>query len=287
MPQDFNERLYEYRAETCRTRPGFHLTTQQGAVEFVNERGFVTFWPVQGLPVVSLWSAVAGDRPVPDDHDDPAHITWGWKDDLISKKVWYYGRVLARRNAMISLECLPFFYALSPNYGDYENDYLEEYERGEMTAEAKSIYEALLKDGPLDTLLLRKAARMTSTASESRFKRALDDLQEEFKVLPTGISPSGAWHYAFIYDITPRYYPELVEQTRWISESSARKTLLQKYLLSMGAVSFANISRLFRWKKDEIQTTIAQLAQTEFLISNFTFPNTNISGVVLKDLALF
>ena len=57
----------------------------------------------------SLWVAVAGDRPVPDEHDDPGHVTWGWKDGLLGKRRWYYGRVLRKRNTFISLDiCLTF-----------------------------------------------------------------------------------------------------------------------------------------------------------------------------------
>jgi len=87
MVQDFNKRLSEYRSVTCRTKPGLRITSEQQAVDFVEERGFVTFWPVQGLPTASLWSAVAGDRIVPDDHDDPAHITWEWNARHIRRPV--------------------------------------------------------------------------------------------------------------------------------------------------------------------------------------------------------
>ena len=45
----------------------------------------------------SLWTAVAGDRPVADAHDDPGHITWGWKDRSLDKKIWYYGKILRRK----------------------------------------------------------------------------------------------------------------------------------------------------------------------------------------------
>ena len=56
------------------------------AATFVNERGFIFFWPIKGITFPSLWIAVAGDRKVADAHDDPGHITWGWKDDALGKK---------------------------------------------------------------------------------------------------------------------------------------------------------------------------------------------------------
>jgi len=62
----------------------FHLTSAtrlsnpEQARQFVNERGFVYFWPIKGILLPTLWAATAGDRPVPNEHDDPGMVTWGW-----------------------------------------------------------------------------------------------------------------------------------------------------------------------------------------------------------------
>jgi len=62
---------------------------KEEAIRYVNERGFIYFWPINGILLPSLWEAVSGDRPVPNEHDDPGHVTWGWKDSLLGKHVWY------------------------------------------------------------------------------------------------------------------------------------------------------------------------------------------------------
>ena len=169
-----------YRSKTFRTRPGMQLKSSQQAVDYVNERGFVFFWPVKGFAFPSLWGAVAGDRPVADEHDDPGHITWNWKDSLLDKKVWYYARVLKRKNTIISMEAIDYFYALSPNYGEPEEDFIDQYSRGLLPMEAKLIFDALVRKGPLDTISLRKEARLTGSSSTSPFNRALDILQQQF-----------------------------------------------------------------------------------------------------------
>ncbi len=92
-----------------------------------------------------------------------------------------------------------------------EEDHLVAYEEGRLTLAAKNIYDALFKEGALDSISLRKAARMTS-AKESEWNRALEDLQKDFKILPVGVAEVGAWKYAFIYQITARHYPDLPEQ---------------------------------------------------------------------------
>jgi hypothetical protein len=267
------DRIKAYRAETFYATPALRVTTLEGAVEFVNQRGFVFFWPIKDVVLPSLWVANAGDRPVPDEHDDPGHVTWGWKDSLLGKRRWYYGRILRKRNTIISLETAPYFYALTQNYGDYQEDYLIQYEQGRMTLEAKLVYEALLKEGPLDTITLRKSAHLTGPQSDSPFNKGLNDLMEDFKILPTGVSDAGAWHYAHVYDIVARHMPDLVEQARFIQESAARKKLVELYFTSTGAARINDLVKLFGWAPDDIEAAVRRMQQEGTIQGGFSFPS--------------
>lgn len=199
------------------------------------------------MELPNLWHAVAGDRPVPDDHDDPGHISWNWKDSLLDKRVWYYARVIRQRNTMISLDLIRYFYALSPNFGSPMDDMQDQYLRGELPLEAKLIFEALMVKGPLDTISLRKEAHLTSTSSNQPFQRALNLLQRDLKLLPTGITEAGSWHYAFRYDLTHRYFPDLPESAHGIDEFSARSKLISILLDSVGAATARQIASVFSW----------------------------------------
>ena len=263
--------LDKYRAKTFRLFPRLHLHFERDAIRFVNERGFIFFWPVKNVLLPSLWGAVAGDRPVPDNHDDPAHITWRWKDHLLGKKKWYYARILRKRNTIISLKILPYFYALSPNFGDPENDYLIQYEQGLLPMEAKSVFEALLREGPLNTLALKRAANLSSPVNESRFNRAMDILQADFRILPVGIAEAGTWKYAFIYDVVQRHFPELINHARLISQITARESLLKTYLITIGACSKNDLNYLFKWKANEIEHTIEILSNKKEIIQGKLF----------------
>jgi hypothetical protein len=253
------QHLNNYRAQTYQSLPHLKVKTVDEAVDFVNRRGFVFFWPIKNVLLPSLWVAASGDRPVPDNHDDPGHKTWDWKDRMLGKRRWYYGRILRRRNTIISLADAPFFYALSPNYGDPENDYLEQYEQGQMTNEARKVYEALLKEGPLDSINLRRASQLASANSSTRFNRALEDLQIEMKVLPIGVSDAGAWHYAFIYDIVTRHMPEIQDQARFIMDEEAYHRLAADFFRSVGAAPEDYLGRLFRWKPESCRATLERL----------------------------
>lgn len=259
------ERLREYRAQTFCLPPYGPLTTIDEAIEFVRKRGFVFFWPVQGIDLPSLWTAVAGERPVADAHDDPAHVTWGWKDETLGKRIWYYAKILRRKGTFLSLEFAPYFYALSENYGNPEEDYLLAYEEGRLKQAAKQVYEALLQEGPLDTLTLRKAARL-SNAKDSEFTRALEDLQADFKILPVGIAEAGAWKYAYRYDVTSRHWPNLPEQARVIGEAEARQKLVASYFASVGAAQPQAVGRLFSWPPELTQRTLHTLLRNHHLV---------------------
>lgn len=251
-----------HRFETFRLAARRKLKTPEDAVDFVNERGFVYFWPNKGVDLPSLWGAVAGDRPVADAHDDPGHVTWGWKDKLLASKRWYYGKLLRGRATMVSLAVLPYFYALSENYGD-ASDYLLQYEEGRLSQEAKSIVELLLEHGPAHTIHLRRETRMTAKESSTRFERALTELQVGLKILPVGVAEAGAWRYSFIYELVDRHFPELPEAARPIGRGAARGHLLDLYLQSVGAAKEAQMAALFRWKPVEVKHTLETLAASQ------------------------
>jgi hypothetical protein len=260
------------------------VKTPAEALDFVNERGFIFFWPVKGIHLPSLWTAVAGDRPVPDEHDDPGHITWGWKDNALGKRLWYYGKILHRKATFISLEIAPYFYALSENYGDIQEDHLLAYQEGRLTLAAKQVYETLLKEGLMNTIDLRRESHLTSKASDSEFNRALEDLMADFKILPVGTAEAGAWHYAYQYDLTARHFPDLPEQARKIGESQARQKLIELYLDSVGATQLRAVTKLFNWPPELAKRTLAHLVQSGLLVEGLSHPQITGDWFALPEL---
>jgi len=259
------EDILRQREYNYHRTPERRLCTVEEARAFVEEVGFCHFWPIKGVESPNLFHAIAGRvRPAPMEHDDPdISKCWGWKDHALDKKWWYYGKFLRRRATLISLAELAYFYALSENYGDLD-DYLQEYADGLMTAEAKAIYEALLEHGPLDTIRLRREARMSAQSAKSRFDRALVELQVGLKVLPVGVAEAGAWRYAFVYELLPRWFPDVPEQARAIKRSKARRVLVERYLDNVVAADRKMIGKVFhvlKWTPAELDRTIDMLLQ--------------------------
>ena len=253
-------KLKRLRDERYRRKPSLRLKTPDDAVRFVHEMGFCFFWPIQGVEMPSLWAAVAGDRPVADEHDDPGHITWRWKDEALDKRRWYYGKLLRGKATLVSLDTLPCFYALSENIGG-PDDYLEEYRAGRLSAEAKTLYEVIRDGGAMDTVRLRREARMAAESSKARFEKALTDLQKGLKILPVGVAEAGAWRYAFVYDLVDRWLPNVPEAARHITRGAARAELARRYVENVVAIAPGTIARLFGWRKDELEAAIAGLIE--------------------------
>ncbi|MBI5824171.1 MAG: winged helix DNA-binding domain-containing protein [Chloroflexi bacterium] len=264
MTQIDLKKLHTLHSRTFNLPPAKRLSSPAQALTFVNARGFVYFWPIKGIDLPSLWTAVAGDRPVADKHDDPGHITWGWKDGALDKKIWYYGKILRGKATMISLETAPYFYALSENYGSPEEDYLIAYHEGRLTQASKQVYETLLDNGALNTLDLRKMAKL-SNAKDSEFNKALEQLQRDFKILPVGVAQAGAWKYSHIYEIVTRHYPDLSEQARAIKESQARAKLLELYFNMVGAAQLRDVNKLFGWGNDAVKKAVGKLIESGML----------------------
>jgi len=265
-------RLIErYRESTFRFDPRRRLRSEDEAIRFVKERGLIFFWPITGFEFPSLWGSVAGNRPVPDQHDDPAHVTWRWKDNLLGKGIWYYAKVLRQKSTIISLDLLPSFYALSPNFGEPDQDYLLAYQDGTLSLEEKLVYEAILEHGPLDSIMLRTQSRLSSKENTSRFNRALNLLMRDFRILPVGVAEAGTWNYAFVYDAVHRHFPELVQNARLIGESSARSNILRAYFLSVGAEQTSTLKKLLQWPVSLIEKSLDSLIQSDFVVNQVKF----------------
>ncbi len=283
MPTINLRKLQALRKRTFHLPPNKRIKNPNEALDFVNERGFIFFWPISGILLPTLWVAAAGDRPVPNEHDDPGMVTWSWKDAALGKKIWYYGKILRRKATFISMETAPYFYALSQNYGSPEEDYLLAYREGRLTQSARQVYEALLEKGTMDTITLRKEARLLNE-KDSAFNRALEDLQMDFKILPMGIAEAGAWKYAFRYDITAHYLPELPEKARLIGEAEARQKLAHLYLDSVGAATARDIAKLFGWPLELVNRTVTRLEQNGIVSAGVGHPQANGEWVAVPEV---
>jgi len=258
------EKILQYRSQTYRFHPTLRLHSKETALKFVKERGFIFFRPIKGIDLPSLWCATAGNRPVPNNHDDPGHITWQWKDDFLGKRKWFYAKVLRRKSTIISLKVLPYFFALNHRVHETLDDILYLYKRGKISIEEKEIFKLICLEGSQDSISIKYKLEIMQNGSVSRTNRTLELLQRDFRIMPSGISDNGRWNYSFIYSLVENVYPKLIQQSKQIKKDFARVELLRAFFRSNGVGSLKEIKKLFQWEDSAIQNTInAMIAMNE------------------------
>ena len=256
------EQINDLRDITYHRTPELRATSEDQALAFINEVGFCFLFGDQAVEIPTLWAAVCGSRrPSPNDHfDGDVGRTWDWKDSLPTRGLIHYGKLLRNKPTLVSLERLPYFYALSPNYGELD-DYLQQYEDGKLSIEAKSVYEALLNEGAMATTRLRQLANLAGSGQNARrFDRAVAELQIEMKIAKVGVADTNRWGYAYVYDLFVRRYPQVSEQARQISTDEAMGALLCRYLRNVIAQPTSSVQRLFRWEAWEWNALLNRLA---------------------------
>jgi hypothetical protein len=262
------EQVENWRDVRYHRRPHLRLRSSQQALQFINEVGFCSLFPVWHEEMPSLWEAVCGEaRPLSIHHDDvELGHTWNWKDELPSRGLVFYGKLVHKKPTLVSLDLLPHFYALSENYGDIE-DYLLEYQDGKLSEEAKRVYEALLQHGALPTSHLRRRAGLDGKSNAPRFDRAICELQLGLKIVKTGISDANAWGYCYVYDVLLRHWPDLARRAGAIPSQEGMRVLLLTYLRNVGVTTPADVARLMGWDLPRLTTLCDQSAAQDDLLS--------------------
>ena len=256
------EALREARAIRYRQRPHLRLHNENEALEFLNDVGLCLLFSAKDMEMPTLWGAICGDdRPLPGTHRDRnLGLAWDWKDRLpIAGKV-LYGKFLRKKPVFVSLELAPYFYALSPNYGNLAEDYVQDYEDGRLSVEAKQTYEVLLEQGALPTSRLRREAGLAGKGNVGRFDRALAELQMDFSIAKVSISDANRWGYCYVYDLLPRHFAQIVEASRPIGGSEARETILIHYLRTVVVSTPQQVARLFDWQPGDVERAVTRLA---------------------------
>ena len=247
------------------------LRRERDALAFINEVGFCFLFSSEGSEMPTLYEAILGDdSPWTAQHDYETGLAWRWKDDLPVAKKCFYGKLLRGKPVLVSLAMFPYFYAISGNYGDLDQ-YLEEYQDGKISLQAKQIYEALLYHGAMPTSDLRRRANLAGRENARAFERGLVELQVGLKITKTAISDANRWHYCYVYDLLPRWLPDQVQKGLAMKSREGYPPILRQYLNNVLVATPASIVRLFGWSEETVQRSIASLVDTGDICAGVTF----------------
>ena len=248
-PKKFNEhKPFEHRK----------LTTSAEAARFIRSAGFCMLFPIKNFPLLSLYEAIKGGKPPRQfTWDRDVENLWKWKDQLGKQRRAYYGKYFRGRGTFISLEFLPYFLAMRESALAPE-DFQQFHAAGRITAEARVIWEALAKHGPLATLELRHACKFDSKRSNVRFKRAMVELQCLLVVVHFGTEQETAAWASGRFELTSRAFPEAMREAAEISPETARAAIAAKYREWHPGAQPSHIAMLFGWSKNETMAACSQ-----------------------------
>lgn len=227
------------------------IATPAEAVRFIDALGFCGLYPIKGLPLPSLYFAVTGRDPhVDHTWDEKSEMLWRWKDELPRKRRAFYGKYFKGRGTFLSLQFLPHFLAMNET-AIAALDYGRFYADGRIREDARLIWEALAKYGPLPTLELRHACQMETKAGNARFKRAMLDLERKLIVTHFGVEQETAAWASGRFELTCRAFREQTTEARKMMSAEARQKIAAKYREWRPAATPETLRRLFGWSKIE------------------------------------
>jgi len=267
------EKIERLRDQTfCRT-PLLQLRDINDAERFVNDVGFCFAFKMNKSELPCMWHAAAGRRdpvyPLHVQHDPYFGLVWNAKDALAAEKKVYYGKALKKRPTFISLEFLPAFYRLLKRKNNAE-DWLADYMRGELSAAAKRIMEAIWEQSPQVTSELKMASNMAHPSKRAIFDKAMAELQAKMYIVKIGefYDP-----FTFLWEVMDRRFADEIAIAKSMSVTEAQDKILLKYFHVRWAASEKEIQRLFGWPPIELEQSLQRLQERGAVIGDVLVEN--------------
>lgn len=249
----------------CRTL-ALQLKDIDDAERFVNDAGFCFAFKMTKSELPCMWHAAAGQR----DPDYPKHVqhdpfiglVWNAKDALPAGKKVYYGKALKKRPTFISLEFLPAFYLLQKRKNNAE-DYVADYMRGELSAPARRIMDAIWEQSPMVTSELKIASNLAHPEKRSIFDKAMAELQGKMYIVKIGefYDP-----FTFLWEVMDRRFEEEILIAKKMTDAEAREKILERYFQMRWAAHEKEIQRLLLWSPVEVQATLDSLQEKGVIV---------------------
>ncbi|HYF90889.1 MAG TPA: hypothetical protein VD969_01445 [Symbiobacteriaceae bacterium] len=185
---------------------------------------------------------------------------WGWKDRFAATRDAYYGKVVGSKPTLVSREWLTVMYALTGNTGDLDDDLAALGERVRLQELAVKSVQYLREYGPTDTRTLQQ--KLTDGTREMRraLDKALDQVDEAMLIVKSGTQ--GGNSIANIWDLFPRFYPEVVEGGTEIPTRDAAVRLLERFFRLTPAIRLQDLPKVFPWNEGHQQKAAARMRES-------------------------
>ncbi len=237
------------------------ISTLTDAARYINRFGFCWLFAPRDhkLELPSLFEAVKGKRDAHiEDWDKDSDKVWAWKNDLPAARRAYYGKAFAGKPVFISLKMLPYTIAALG-----QEDAARAYAHGALSYDAKRVHETLAQFGAQPTQNLKRAAGFVGKEGNTRYHRALDELQTKLIVATMGVANEGVAWPSQIFDLVSNWYEQETREAKQIDVHTARCALIERYLKTVLAAPPDALARLFNIPRVELKVLLGELAQVK------------------------
>lgn len=253
------EEVDKWRERTHVRSSRLGVTTKRRALSFVNRVGFCLVFGADEDDLPSLWRAVRGPGGLVDGgsrgHSESSTLLWELKHVLPSERSVYYGKLLLHRPTMLSLEMLPYFYALSGRTGE-RDEYIRAAARNELSGMGRRIMDAFGRRSHLSTRQLKHLVQRNGTVSSAAFAQAMTELQSKM-FLAKGDEERRP--FSFTWSPVRVLFSPQVRKARHISAAVARKVILEQHFRNQLVGTVVGIRHVFRWSRQDLFQALGDL----------------------------
>jgi len=171
--------------------------------------------------------------PVFGEIDPSAPDPWFWKDDLHIAKRLYYTRVFGGNPGYLSNALLPSLIATNGAVVD------ELLVTGNLSPETQQVYRVIEEYGPIPVRKLKQ--QLTPDAKRSA-NTILHFLERRFIITKTDITGRGRGMYSYVWDLTERWMPEMLEAADRLGRRTAR-AIIREHLAAFGIMPDSSFYR--------------------------------------------
>ena len=255
LPPDEVEKL---RWKTFGHRHSNALTSVDGLVRFITQRGFVLTQPQRGLHFPSALEAVVGRPLLGRSFDTRTSQLEAWRLRCLASRRLYAAAALEGRATLATPPFQRDFLALATRREEVR-DTDRAPVRNVLGHDAAAICEHLARAGqPLSQEQLEERMQLRSDSGRTRLRQALAEAIRGFRVCEV-VVPGASAEATLGYDLVARACNAVLEKAASVRPATARQRIATRYLRNVLVAGCHELARILGWSQADTLETLRHL----------------------------
>lgn len=259
--QSHTDQVLQTKRKRWRLSKDLKIRERSTALKFIDDLGFVAVVSDKVLP--SFYDAVFQSDEIYGHFFNSERVErmWNLTHYLASEKLTYYGKLIGKKNLLISMNLFPDVLQLHPI-----PDYNELYWAGDLRKMGKDVMDILSEEGRCSTPDMQTFLGLQKD-DKREFQSVLVELQSQALICCAGTEVKGGAKWgSTIWDTMERWVPEDTKvRAASIPEFEARIHIVERFVYAAVQTNFKTIKKYFGWSKKETEETIDHLVNSGVL----------------------